>query len=156
VQVVKNIYATCIKTLFQWLQSNQLFIKTQKSKNMEKIVKARPIKFFTKEEVAILKPYITGGQKFTLPVCNTIAEELSRTPSSVYQYVYRKRSLSKANKAVAEVKKSTVDTTATRDKSVNNNTPVFKHGEFIIPVSSWEVRTNNGTTSLVLKFDKSI
>lgn len=117
----------------------------------------KKLRFFTKEEIQILTPYITGKEKISMIICDQLAKKFNRKPYDVYQYVYRKKKANK-NNIIKDVtpKKTVADKTTTRDKSVVNNTPMFKHGEFIIPVSSWEVRNTNGTTSLVLKFEKSI
>lgn len=122
---------------------------------MENVKKVKSFKMFTKEELSILTPYIKGQEKFTTKVCDVLSQQLGRSYSSLYQYVYRKRNQNKTSKST-EAKKTTVDNTVKREKVTANNTPMFKHGEFIIPVSSWEVRNTNGTTSLVLKFEKSI
>ena len=122
---------------------------------MENVKKVKSFKMFTKEELSILTPYIKGQEKFTAKVCDVLSQQLNRSCSSLYQYVYRKRNQHKVSKST-EAKKTTVDNTIKREKVTANNAPMFKHGEFIIPVSSWEVRNTNGTTSLVLKFEKSI
>jgi hypothetical protein len=112
---------------------------------------------FTKEEKAILKPYVTGEKEINKQVCDELSVQIGRSFKNIYQYIYRnKRAVGKSKKVKANSVKVKADKTVTRDKSLANNTPMFKQGEFIIPVSSWEVRNNNGTTSLVLKFDKSI
>jgi len=125
---------------------------------MENVKKARTIRFFSKEELSILEPFINGTEKFTVKVCDELANRFSRNSQSVYQFVYRKRKMMNkpAKKQRFNLSKVKTDKTVARDKSVTTNTPMFKHGEFIIPVSSWEVRNNNGATSLVLKFEKSI
>lgn len=122
---------------------------------MENVKKVKSFRMFTKEELSILTPYIKGQEKFTTKVCDVLSQQLNRSSSSLYQYVYRKRNEYKGSKPTA-TKKTTVDNTVKREKVTANSTPMFKHGEFIIPVSSWEVRNTNGSTSLVLKFDKSI
>jgi hypothetical protein len=92
-----------------------------------------------------------------MKACNELSAQIGRSYKNIYQYIYRnKKAVGKSKKVRVNSAKVNTDKTVTRDKSVNNNTPMFKQGEFIIPVSSWEVRNNNGTTSLVLKFDKSI
>lgn len=118
----------------------------------------KKLRFFTKEEIQTLTPYITGKEKISMVICETLAKKFNRKPYDVYQYVYRKKKKADKNNTVKDVapKKAVADKTVTRDKSVVNSTPMFKHGEFIIPVSSWEVRNTNGSTSLVLKFEKSI
>ena len=118
----------------------------------------KPQKFFVNEEIAKLMPYINGSLKFDYTVAKTIAAELSRTTNSVYQYVRKQKKNYKNMGRVTRkyTKRVKADSTKSVDKSVVNNQGVFKHGEFIIPISSFELRTDNGATSLVLKFEKSI
>lgn len=118
----------------------------------------KPQKFFVNEEIAKLMPYINGSLKFDYNVAKTIAAELSRTTNSVYQYVRKQKKNYKNMGRVTRkyTKRTRVDSTKSVDKSIVNNQGVFKHGEFIIPISSFELRTDNGATSLVLKFEKSI
>ena len=58
---------------------------------MENVKKARTIRFFSKEELSILEPFINGTEKFTVKVCDELANRFSRNSQSVYQFVYRKR-----------------------------------------------------------------
>lgn len=118
----------------------------------------KPQKFFINEEIAKLMPYINGSLKFDYTVAKTIAAELSRTTNSVYQYVRKQKKNYKNMGRVTRkyTKRVKADLTKSVDKSVVNNQGALKHGEFIIPISSFELRTDNGATSLVLKFEKSI
>lgn len=134
------------------------YLLIPKKQKMENVKSNRKMNFFTAEEKAILEPYINGSEKFTQKISRELGQKFGRAPINVYQYVYRHlKNRGKATKKQRfNLQKVKVDKTITRDKSVKSNTPMFKHGEFVIPVSSWEVRNNNGATSLVLKFDKSI
>jgi hypothetical protein len=118
----------------------------------------KPQKFFVNEEISKLMPYINGSLKFDYNVAKTVAAELSRTTNSVYQYVRKQKKNYKNMGRVTRkyTKRVKTDSTKSVDKSVVNNQGVLKHGEFIIPISSFELRTDNGATSLVLKFEKSI
>jgi len=118
----------------------------------------KPQKFFVNEEISKLMPYIDGTLKFDYNVAKTLATELSRTTNSVYQYVRKQKKNYKNMGRVTRkyTKRVKVDATKSVDKSIVNNQGVLKHGEFIIPVSSFELRTDKGVTSLVLKFEKSI
>lgn len=118
----------------------------------------KPQKFFVNEEISKLMPYINGSLKFDYNVAKGLAAELSRTTNSVYQYVRKQK---KNYKSIGRVtrkytKRVKADSTKSVDKSVVNNQGVLKHGEFIIPISSFELRSDKGVTSLVLKFEKSI
>lgn len=118
----------------------------------------KPQKFFVNEEISKLMPYINGSLKFDYNVAKTVAAELSRTTNSVYQYVRKQKKNYKNMGRVTRkyTKRTKIDSTKSVDKSIVNNQGMLKHGEFIIPISSFELRTDNGATSLVLKFEKSI
>lgn len=118
----------------------------------------KPQKFFVNEEIAKLMPYINGTLKFDYTVAKTLATELSRTTNSVYQYVRKQKKNYKNMGRVTRkyTKRTKVDSTKSVDKSIVNNQGVLKHGEFIIPINSFELRSDKGVTSLVLKFEKSI
>jgi hypothetical protein len=118
----------------------------------------KPQKFFINEEISKLMPYIDGTLKFDYTVAKTLATELSRTTNSVYQYVRKQKKNFKSIGRVTRkyTKRVKADSTKSVDKSVVNNQGMLKHGEFIIPVSSFELRSDKGVTSLVLKFENSI
>jgi len=118
----------------------------------------KPQKFFVNEEISKLMPYIDGTLKFDYTVAKTLATELSRTTNSVYQYVRKQKKNYKNMGRVTRkyTKRVKVDATKSVDKSIVNNQGVLKHGEFIIPINSFELRSDKGVTSLVLKFEKSI
>jgi hypothetical protein len=118
----------------------------------------KPQKFFVNEEISKLMPYINGSLKFDYNVAKTLATELSRTTNSVYQYVRKQKKNYKNMGRVTRkyTKRVKADSTKSVDKSVVNNQGVLKHGEFIIPINSFELRSDKGVTSLVLKFEKSI
>ena len=116
----------------------------------------KPGKFFTNEEISKLMPYISGNLKFDYNVAKTLSAELSRTTNSVSKYVRNQKSIYKELGRVKRryTKRVNSDTKTVTDKSIVNTTSVLKHGEFIIPISSFELRSENGTTNLVLKFSK--
>ena len=118
----------------------------------------KPQKFFVNEEISKLMPYINGSLKFDYNVAKGLAAELSRTTNSVYQYVRKQKKNYKSMGRVTRkyTKRVKVDATKSVDKSIVNNQGVLKHGEFIIPINSFELRSDKGVTSLVLKFEKSI
>lgn len=110
---------------------------------------------FNNEEIAKLMPYINSTLRFNPQIAKAVAAELSRTTYSVYQYVRRQKATYKQLGRVKRnySKRTKADNTVTSDKSVVNNLNNFKHGEFIIPVKSFELRNENGVTNLVLKFN---
>jgi hypothetical protein len=111
-------------------------------------------KSFSNEEISKLMPYINGNLKFDYTVAKGLAAELSRTTNSVHKYVRNQKSVYKQLGRVKRSYTKKVNNDVTTDKSVVNTNNIIKHGEFIIPISSFELRTDKGTTSLVLKFNK--
>jgi hypothetical protein len=118
------------------------------------ITKRKSTKSFTNEEISKLMPYINGNLKFDYTVAKGLAAELSRTTNSVHKYVRNQKSVYKELGRVKRSYTKKVNNNVTTDKSVVNTNNIIKHGEFIIPISSFELRTDKGTTSLVLKFNK--
>jgi hypothetical protein len=120
------------------------------------VTNKKPNKFFSNEEISQLMPYINGNMKFDYNVAKGLAKELSRTTNSVHKYVRNQKSIYKELGRVKRryTKRVTNDSKVTTDKSVVNTTNIIKHGEFIIPINSFELRSDNGVTSLVLKFNK--
>jgi hypothetical protein len=116
----------------------------------------KPGKFFTNEEISKLMPYINGNLRFDYNVAKGLATELSRTTNSVHKYVRNQKVIYKDLGRVKRryTKKVSNDVKVTTDKSVVNTTNIIKHGEFIIPINSFELRSDKGVTSLVLKFKK--
>jgi hypothetical protein len=101
-------------------------------------------------------PYINGNLRFDYNVAKGLAAELSRTTNSVHKYVRNQKVIYKDLGRVKRryTKKVSNDVKVTTDKSVVNTTNIIKHGEFIIPINSFELRNDKGVTSLVLKFKK--
>jgi len=120
------------------------------------VTNKKPEKFFSNEEISKLMPYISGNVKFDYNVAKELAAQLSRTTNSVHKYVRNQKSIYKELGRVKRryTKRVNNDVKVTTDKSVVNTTNIIKHGEFIIPISSFELRTDKGITSLVLKFSK--
>jgi hypothetical protein len=116
----------------------------------------KPSKFFNNEEISKLMPYISGNMKFDYNVAKGLATELSRTTNSVHKYVRNQKAIYKELGRVKRryTKRVNNDAKVTADKSVVKAANIIKHGEFVIPINSFELRTDNGITSLVLKFDK--
>jgi hypothetical protein len=116
----------------------------------------KPGKFFTNEEISKLMPYINGNLRFDYNVAKELAAQLSRTTNSVHKYVRNQKVIYKDLGRVKRIytKKVSNDVKVTTDKSVVNTTNIIKHGEFIIPINSFELRSDKGVTSLVLKFKK--
>jgi hypothetical protein len=121
------------------------------------VTKTKPSKFFNNEEISKLMPYISGELRFNPQVAKQLATEMSRTTYSVYTYVRKQKTNYKQLGRVTRKYKKRVKTDLTKsvDKLTVNKDTLVKYGEFIIPINSFELRTDNGSTSLVLKFEKS-
>jgi hypothetical protein len=121
------------------------------------VTKTKPSKFFNNEEISKLMPYITGELRFNPQVAKQLATEMSRTTYSVYTYVRKQKTNYKQLGRVTRKYKKRVKTDLMKsvDKLTVNKDTLVKYGEFIIPINSFELRTDNGSTSLVLKFEKS-
>ena len=120
------------------------------------VTNKKPEKFFSNEEISKLMPYISGNVKFDYNVAKELAAQLSRTTNSVHKYVRNQKSIYKELGRVKRryTKRVNNDVKVTTDKSVVNTNNIIKHGEFIIPINSFELRNDKGVTSLVLKFKK--
>lgn len=99
---------------------------------------AKTIKFYSRKELAALKPFITKKAKLTKESLDAFCSEFGRKPSAVRAIVFYKRKTSGLS-----VKRVSKPTTAKVTKN-----------EFVIPISKWEIRNDNGTNSLVLHFSK--
>jgi hypothetical protein len=121
------------------------------------VTNTKPNKFFSNEEISKLMPYITGELRFNPQVAKQLATEMSRTTYSVYTYVRKQKTNYKQLGRVTRKYKKRVKTDLTKsiDKLTVNKDTLVKYGEFIIPINSFELRTDNGSTSLILKFEKS-
>jgi hypothetical protein len=121
------------------------------------VTNTKPSKFFSNEEISKLMPYISGELRFNPQVAKQLATEMSRTTYSVYTYVRKQKTNYKQLGRVTRKYKKRVKTDLTKsvDKLTVNKDTLVKYGEFIIPINSFELRTDNGSTSLVLKFEKS-
>jgi hypothetical protein len=121
------------------------------------VTNTKASKFFDNEEISKLMPYITGELRFNPQVAKQLATEMSRTTYSVYTYVRKQKTNYKQLGRVTRKYKKRVKTDLTKsvDKLTVNKDTLVKYGEFIIPINSFELRTDNGSTSLVLKFEKS-
>lgn len=95
------------------------------------------IRFYSEADHNYLLPAIEGKVKLSQEFVEKAAKKLKRTPASIRQYVYNRR-----------------DKTGGEDPTINRSS--FKQGEFIIPISKWEIKTRNGVTQLIFKFGKNV
>jgi hypothetical protein len=121
------------------------------------VTNTKASKFFDNEEISKLMPYISGELRFNPQVAKQLAKEMSRSTYSVYTYVRKQKTNYKQLGRITRKYKKRVKTDLTKsvDKLTVNKDTLVKYGEFIIPINSFELRTDNGSTSLVLKFEKS-
>lgn len=108
--------------------------------------KKSKVRFYTEAEYQVLLPAIEGKQKLTAEFLAAVSKKINRSEFSVRQYIYEKRSklgYTKKNFPIV-------------DNSKQTSSSSFRQGEFVIPITNWEVRTINGAPNLVLKFGKSL
>lgn len=104
------------------------------------------IKFYTEEEMNFLLPAIEGKVELDEKFLNKASKMLKRPAGVIRSYIYCKRySIKKKNE----------------NNNKNGNDPIitkssFRQGEFVIPISNWEIKTSNGVTQLIFKFGKNV
>jgi len=105
-------------------------------------------RFFTEEEKEFLKRFLETpkGQSHPPALVKEFCKKFDRDLRSIIQYTTRyRRNNAVATESVAPVKREKV-------KPVMTDFTAIKRNEFIIPVTNWELRTENGQTNLILKF----
>lgn len=106
----------------------------------------RQIRFYSKEELKELQPYI-NGKKIDKQHIAEFCKNHKREYNSVLVNIYTRR---KAAGVVTSPKKDKFKTEAVlkpRKAAIN-----MAKGEFKIPVSSWNVTNDNGQFYFVVKF----
>jgi hypothetical protein len=107
---------------------------------MTKSVKSpkKQFRFFSAEEKKALEPYYLEGKAVTAENLQSFCQKYQRSLDSCRGIIYNLRMKHK---------------TTTRNKSVaKKDMPVLKKNEFVIPITNWEIRTENGVNNLILKF----
>jgi hypothetical protein len=108
----------------------------------------RTLKFYSKQELKDLVPFIKDGQKPTEENLKSFCEKYNRNFESVRVYVYIKRKRNRDNKALIKgAPKASLKPTM-KDKTTVN----LSKGEFKIPISNWNVSNENGQFYFVVKF----
>lgn len=99
-------------------------------------------RFFTAEEKEFLTKFLATpkGRPHPQDLVNEFCKKYKRDIRSIYQYVNRVR-----HNKVAGMQKTVTSPVTTDFTSIKRN-------EFVIPVTNWELRTQDGQTSLILKF----
>ena len=103
------------------------------------------VRFFSEEEKVFLQKFLATPKRQAHPaeLVNEFCTKFNRDIRSIYQYVNRHR-----NGLIVGAHKEPKKTST----PVVTDFTVIKRNEFIIPVTNWELRTENGQTSLILKF----
>jgi hypothetical protein len=105
-------------------------------------------RFFNEEEKEYLKRFLETpkGQSHPPALVKEFCKKFDRDLRSIIQYTTRmRRNNAIGTESIAPVKKEKV-------KPVVTDFTAIKRNEFIIPVTNWELRTENGQTNLILKF----
>lgn len=96
---------------------------------------------YSQSEVSLLNKVVESREKLTKDLLESISDKINRPVSSIQQYIYKQR-----GKLGYSTKSS---------NKISEGVGKFRQGEFVIPVKDWEVRSENGNTLLVLKFNKT-
>lgn len=110
----------------------------------------KSFKFYSEEEKQILSELVNLPLGKRVQVLQNFSMEdfckkYNRTVSSVQQYISNTRY--KQGKRTSNVSNVKSDT-----KTITKDLSTLRRNEFVIPVTSWELNTENGQTNLVLKF----
>lgn len=99
------------------------------------------LRLFSSEEKSILNKWINvpKGQRLPTAEVEAFCKKYNRKLVAVYQYLQRAR-----NGKIASKQSNIVKPT--------ENLTTLRRNEFVIPVSNWELRSENGQTNLILKF----
>jgi hypothetical protein len=105
------------------------------------------VRFFSAEEKVYLDKFVAvpKRKKFPKELVQEFCTKFNRDVRSIYQYTNRFR-----NNKIVNVDKASAKTEKT--SPVLTDFTAIKRNEFIIPVTNWELRTENGQTNLILKF----
>lgn len=105
--------------------------------------KAQALRLFSQDEKDFLSSLVSLPAKARFPqdVVESFCKKFKRKPVAVYQYVQRERK-----------RLNTIEKSVTTAVSPTKDLTTLRRNEFVIPVTNWELRTENGNTSLILKF----
>lgn len=110
------------------------------------------VRFFSAEEKEFLKQFLNTPKGGVHPpeLVSEFCTKFDRDIRGIYQYVSRYRNNKIANLDSAPVEKQKA--VPVKSTPVVTDFTAIKRNEFIIPVTNWELRTENGQTNLILKF----
>lgn len=109
---------------------------------MAKTKRILDYRLFSAEEKSIMNKWVSypKGTKLPSDEVETFCKSYNRKPIAVYQYLQRQRASKNFTKTSSNIIKPTQDLSTLR------------RNEFVIPVTNWELRSENGVTNLILKF----
>ncbi len=109
----------------------------------------RTVRFYSKEEMKDLAPFIKGGETPTKESLKDFCKKYNRSYGSVQVRVYTLRKKKNSAKKVMVKQSPKVSLKPTvKDKTTVN----LSKGEFKIPISNWNVSNENGQFYFVVKF----
>jgi hypothetical protein len=103
---------------------------------------SKSLRLFSQEEKKFLSKLVSlpVKAKFPADIVEEFCRKFDRKPVAVYQFVQRERRRLNVQPPVSPIVAPTKDLTTLR------------RNEFVIPVTNWELRSENGHTNLILKF----
>lgn len=108
---------------------------------------SKKFKFYSEEEKQILAKLVNlpKGRKIEGFSIKDFCKKYDRSVSSVHQYI--------SNTRFRQGRLTTnVSNTKENTKNITKDLSTLRRNEFVIPVTSWELNTENGQTNLILKF----
>jgi hypothetical protein len=106
----------------------------------------KKIRFYSREEIKALEPYIKNGEPIREAALAEFCTKYNRSFASVQIYIYTKRKKIKQKRAYNKNQPVTAQLT-------ESNSPIkMNKGEFKIPITNWNVSSENGQFYFVVKF----
>ncbi len=106
----------------------------------------RTIRFYSKEEIKALKPFINGQIGVNPKNLEEFCQKYNRSYGSVQVYVYN------ARKKKATKKQMTSSFSPKASLKKDASPAKLSKGEFKIPVNNWNIINENGQMYLTIKF----
>lgn len=99
------------------------------------------LRLFSAEEKSIMNKWLNIPKGHRLPAdeVEAFCKKYNRKVIAIYQYIQRTRNAKFTSKESNIVKPT-------------ENLTTLRRNEFVIPVTNWELRSENGQTNLILKF----
>lgn len=103
----------------------------------------RTLRFYSKEEITALKPFIKGDIRVSQQNLAEFCKKYNRTFLSVQMFVYNTRRKNQATKVLTNPNVSL---------KKDDSPAKLSKGEFKIPVNNWTMTNEDGKLYLVVKF----